>query len=354
MNLNDLQTIGSGAGFPIELETKIDSNNEPVMIFHPLQFNKYHWDYDSIIDVIFKEVKSNKEVKSKREIYQITFEDKVIVSYAGPVNVETIVEYSYPYEINQLGFRGSGQKGIEGIMIFIPSKSISLEETGDINKNHLYFTPRLNCTIWITCRSNNPTETRIIEFRYRDTIFNHTLEIDTPGKYQTVGFQLGGVFYEEGKDNKVYIYSVHQPKYVNPETIYISNIKIDYYMEGQSVDKVPSVGWYLKKGKVELINQNLQSLMFTQIGQLIRNEYFGSRVNECLEEPNTQTLSFLVRRFIKDAIESWEPRLRFLESKVNKQNEKLFIYIRYEIINNQYIGELNFSYNPLNNNINLL
>lgn len=117
---------------------------------------------------------------------------------------------------------------------------------------------------------------------------------------------------------------------------------------------VPQVGWYILRGKVELINQNMKALLATQIGQMLRNEYFGTRVWECLEEPNTQALSFLVRRFIKGAIESWEPRLKFLESKLTKQNGLLNIYLRYEVINTQSIESLNFSYNPTTNNINIL
>lgn len=117
---------------------------------------------------------------------------------------------------------------------------------------------------------------------------------------------------------------------------------------------VPKVGWYLMRGKPELINQNIRSMISTQIGQMIRNEYFGTRLIECLEEPNTQALQFLVRRFIKSSIESWEPRLNFLESKIISQGGNLYISIRYEIINSQSIENLDFSYNPKTNNIEIL
>ena len=38
MNLNEIQTIGSGAGFPIQLETKLDSNGNPILQPNPRYF----------------------------------------------------------------------------------------------------------------------------------------------------------------------------------------------------------------------------------------------------------------------------------------------------------------------------
>lgn len=111
--------------------------------------------------------------------------------------------------------------------------------------------------------------------------------------------------------------------------------------------------WKALSGDVRLINQNLISLFNTQIGELLRNENFGTRLWECLEEPNTQTLNFMIRRFCKNAIESWEPRIEFVESQVSKSNYSIHITLRYKVLNNQSIENLDFSYNQTTNQFEL-
>lgn len=106
--------------------------------------------------------------------------------------------------------------------------------------------------------------------------------------------------------------------------------------------------WKAISGDIRLINQNLMAIFNTQLGELIRNENFGSRLWECLEEPNTQALNFLIELFCRNAIESWEPRIKFLDSSVNKQMDKINISLHYALIEDQTVNELNFSYNPNN------
>lgn len=109
------------------------------------------------------------------------------------------------------------------------------------------------------------------------------------------------------------------------------------------------VTWKALSGDIRLINQNLITIFNTQIGMIIRNEDFGTRLWECLEEPNTQALSFLIRRFCKDAIESWEPRIAFVDSQVNREQTKINIQLTYRLLTEQSVRDLNFSYNPTNN-----
>lgn len=112
--------------------------------------------------------------------------------------------------------------------------------------------------------------------------------------------------------------------------------------------------WAPLIGDIRLINQNLIAIFSTQVGEMFRNEYFGSRLIECLEEPNTQALQLLVKKFIKNAIESWEPRIEFLESSLTVSNASILVKFRYKVKINQNIGELDFSYNPQTNNLETL
>lgn len=112
---------------------------------------------------------------------------------------------------------------------------------------------------------------------------------------------------------------------------------------------VPKIGWYILQGDVALIKQNLTAILTYQIGQRFRQEDFGSRTWECLEEPNTSALNLMIKNFVKDGIAAWEPRitaLKVLALKPTKESIRLLIY--FKVQDSQRIEELNFQYN-LNN-----
>lgn len=112
---------------------------------------------------------------------------------------------------------------------------------------------------------------------------------------------------------------------------------------------VPKIGWYILRGDVALIKQNLTAILTYQIGQRFRQEDFGSRTWECLEEPNTSALNLMIRNFVKDGIAAWEPRitaLKVLALKPTKESIRLLIY--FKVQDSQRVEELNFQYN-LNN-----
>lgn len=81
----------------------------------------------------------------------------------------------------------------------------------------------------------------------------------------------------------------------------------------------------------KLIEHNLSSVLNYSIGQRFREEDFGTRLWECLEEPNTQALAFLVDQFLKDCISKWEPRITYKSSTITRDGSKLHILITYVI-----------------------
>lgn len=103
--------------------------------------------------------------------------------------------------------------------------------------------------------------------------------------------------------------------------------------------------WNIISGDVRLINQNLISIFNTQMGNIIRNEDFGTRLWECLEEPNTQAMSFLIYRFCKNAIEAWEPRVTFIDASSQRSGDKVNITLKYQVKTDQMVKDLDFSYN---------
>lgn len=91
------------------------------------------------------------------------------------------------------------------------------------------------------------------------------------------------------------------------------------------------VGWYPINGDSELIRQNLSSLIYYMIGQRIRQEEFGTRLWECIEEPNTQALSFLIKDFLIQAITTWEDRITIQDVEVARNDSGISILITYQI-----------------------
>lgn len=117
---------------------------------------------------------------------------------------------------------------------------------------------------------------------------------------------------------------------------------------------VPKIGWYILRGDVALIKQNLTAILTYQIGQRFRQEDFGSRTWECLEEPNTSALNLMIKNFVKDGIAAWDPRitaLKVLALKPTKESIRLLIY--FKVQDSQRIEELNFQYNLNNSTTNV-
>lgn len=96
-------------------------------------------------------------------------------------------------------------------------------------------------------------------------------------------------------------------------------------------DESGRIGWHVIKGDTALIENNLCSIVNYVIGERFREEDFGTRVWECLEEPNTQALAFLVDKFMKDAISRWEPRITYKSSEITRESSKLHIKLHYVV-----------------------
>lgn len=90
-------------------------------------------------------------------------------------------------------------------------------------------------------------------------------------------------------------------------------------------------GWYPVKGDPNLIKENLTALIYYMIGQRIRQENFGTRLWECIEEPNTQALAFLIKDFLTQAITSWEDRITIQSIDVARVGSKISILLTYVI-----------------------
>lgn len=118
---------------------------------------------------------------------------------------------------------------------------------------------------------------------------------------------------------------------------------------GTNQDK--KTGWYPINGSSDLITENLNALLQYSIGERFRQEDFGTRIWECIEEPNTQAQAFLINTFLKEAIASYEDRINYKESIISREGNNLHIEMRYTLKQSNEEKSLNINYNNLTNSL---
>ena len=91
-------------------------------------------------------------------------------------------------------------------------------------------------------------------------------------------------------------------------------------------------GWYPVYGDSKLIEENIKALLLYEIGQRLRQEDFGTRLIEVLEEHNTSALSFLIREYIMQALNKYESRVQVTKISSTRLNQKLHILLEFRIV----------------------
>lgn len=110
-------------------------------------------------------------------------------------------------------------------------------------------------------------------------------------------------------------------------------------------------GWYPVIGDTKLISDNINALLQYTIGERFRQEDFGTRLLECIEEPNTQARSFLINTFLKEAISLYEDRINYKESIISRSGNKLHIEMHYILKQSNEEKSLNITYDNLTNSL---
>jgi uncharacterized protein len=60
------------------------------------------------------------------------------------------------------------------------------------------------------------------------------------------------------------------------------------------------------------IRQSIQIILGTRMGERVMRPTFGCRVHDLLFEPRDSTTSSLVKKYVEEALEFWEPRIQVL------------------------------------------
>ena len=104
-------------------------------------------------------------------------------------------------------------------------------------------------------------------------------------------------------------------------------------------------GWYPVYGDSKLIEENIKALLLYEIGQRLRQEDFGTKLIEVLEEPNTSALSFLVREYIMQALAKYESRVVVTKISSTRLNQKLHTLLEFRIVELNQDSFLEAQYN---------
>lgn len=103
-----------------------------------------------------------------------------------------------------------------------------------------------------------------------------------------------------------------------------------YNAEGD-IELVPKVGWYVKTGDIDLIKQNITSILTFQIGQRFRQENFGVMTWDLIEEPNTSALEFMLTEYILRGLTNWEPRIYNIQVDSRRKGTSIFLRISFSV-----------------------
>ena len=114
-------------------------------------------------------------------------------------------------------------------------------------------------------------------------------------------------------------------------------IKLEENSSGQK-------GWYPVTGTSDLILNNINSVIQYELGSRMRQEDFGTRLWECIEEPNTQAQAFLVNQFVKQAMVTWEDRIYLTKTELIRQGTKLSVIIHYTLKNSNFSDSISATY----------
>jgi len=125
------------------------------------------------------------------------------------------------------------------------------------------------------------------------------------------------------------------------EKIIGSGVLYPIKLEQNSAGKT---GWYPVTGTPDLILHNINSVIQYEIGSRIRQEDFGTRLWECIEEPNSQAQAFLVNQFVKQAMVTWEDRIYLTKTELVRQGTKLSVIIHYTLKNTNFSDEISATY----------
>jgi len=81
------------------------------------------------------------------------------------------------------------------------------------------------------------------------------------------------------------------------------------------------------------VQESIHIILGTKCGERVYTPKFGCRIHELMFEPNDVRTQTLANKYVTQALNWFEPRIKLLEVRVNSMNENsINIEISYEIV----------------------
>lgn len=90
----------------------------------------------------------------------------------------------------------------------------------------------------------------------------------------------------------------------------------------------------VSRQETRLIDESLEQIILTAVGERAMEVEFGSTAHSLVFEGTSDpSLDNVGMRFIREAIERWEPRINVNSVDILRKNGTIFIRIEYEVLN---------------------
>jgi hypothetical protein len=98
--------------------------------------------------------------------------------------------------------------------------------------------------------------------------------------------------------------------------------------------KIDAQGGLALTSEISELEQAIQIILSTSLGQRVMRPTFGCRLQELVFAPNDSRTAAQARRFVEEALGMWEPRIRVTEVNIGPDpdaDNRLLIAIEYEL-----------------------
>ena len=94
------------------------------------------------------------------------------------------------------------------------------------------------------------------------------------------------------------------------------------------------------RGEIQLVSsdldiaQSIQIILGTHPGERVMRPTFGCRVHEMMFEPRDATTMSLIKKYVDEALQQWEPRIQVFAINTESSDEQdgaIFVEIEYQV-----------------------
>jgi Bacteriophage baseplate protein W len=102
----------------------------------------------------------------------------------------------------------------------------------------------------------------------------------------------------------------------------------------------PASGGVAVAEGADKLRANLRVLLGTRLGERPMLREYGTRLRSLVHEPNDDVLSSLALDQLREAVLRWEPRVMVVNSRFEREEGELRLWLDYVQVNDRLAGQL--------------